>query len=65
LARGKTNRMYLRELRQQPQLKSILELTMTAFEDVFFGNHNLSREEFEACWRQLDDFHKHVEQVAA
>jgi hypothetical protein len=64
LARGKTNRTYLRELREQPQLRSILERTMTAFEDVFFGNHALSRAEFEACWTQLDEFHKHVEQVA-
>lgn len=63
LARGKTNRMYLRELRQQPRLQSILQRTMTSFEDVFFGNHSLSREEFELCWNQLDDFHKQIEQV--
>jgi hypothetical protein len=65
LARGKTNRMYLRELRHRPQLQSILERTMLAFEDVFFGNRPLSREGFEACWNQLDEFHKHVEQPSA
>lgn len=65
LARGKTNRMYLRELRQRPQLQAILERTMFAFEDVFFGNHAISREGFEACWNQLDEFHKHVEQASA
>lgn len=65
LARGKTNRMYLRELRRQPRLKDILERTMFAFEDVFFGNHPLTREEFERCLSQLDDFHQHVEQVTA
>lgn len=65
LARGKTNRMYLRELRQRPQLQAILERTMLAFEDVFFGNHAITRESFEACWNQLDEFHKHVEQASA
>lgn len=63
LAKGKTNRQYLRELRSRPELKSILEQTMIPFEDVFFGNHTLDREEFEACWQQLDRFHHHVDQV--
>jgi hypothetical protein len=64
LSRGKTNRMYLGELRRQPRLREILEGTMVAFEDVFFGNHALSREAFEACWNQLDEFHQQVEQGA-
>jgi hypothetical protein len=64
LARGKTNRMYLRELKRSPKLKTILETTMVAFEDVFFGNHNLSREAFETCWNQLDEFHQQVSQVS-
>lgn len=65
LARGKTNRMYLRELRQRPQLQGILERTMFAFEDVFFGNHTITREEVDHCLSQLDEFHQHVEQVTA
>lgn len=65
LARGKTNRMYLRELRQQPVLRSVLETTMLSFEDVFFGNHALTREEFERCLGRLDEFHQNVEQVGA
>jgi hypothetical protein len=64
LARGKTNRMYLRELKRAPRLKEILETTMVAFEDVFFGNHQLSREAFETCWNQLDEFHQQVSQVS-
>ena len=47
LAKGKTNRQYLRELRQRPTLRSTLELTMVAFEDAFFGRKTLSRERFE------------------
>jgi len=65
LARGKTNRMYLRELKQQPRLREILERTMISFEDVFFGNHALTREEFEHCLSQLDEFRQKVEQVPA
>ena len=56
LSKGKTNRQYLRELRRQPPLRSIVEQSMTAFEEVFFGGRQLGREAFEAIWRQLDRF---------
>lgn len=64
LAKGKTNRQYLGELRPLPELRSIVERTMVSFEDVFFGDHTLTREEFEACWNQLDNFHRRVDEVA-
>jgi hypothetical protein len=51
LTKGKTNRQYLRELRQRPQLARLLGTSMVAFEDVFFGGHSLGRERFEECWR--------------
>jgi hypothetical protein len=51
LTRGKTNRQYLRELRPRPQLARLLNTSMVAFEDVFFGGHSLGRERFEECWR--------------
>jgi hypothetical protein len=57
LAKGKTNRQYIRESRQRPVLCSILEQTMYAFEDAFFGHKTLTREQFEHCWQQLDTFH--------
>lgn len=57
LSKGKTNRQYLRELRQRPMLRSILELTVVNFEDAFFGRKTLTRERFEASWQKLDDFH--------
>jgi hypothetical protein len=68
LSKGKTNRQYLRELRHRPALRGMLETTMIAFEDVFFGHHALDRERFEACWRMLDAFQHEiqlVEQAAA
>ncbi len=56
LERGKTNRQYLRELRARPGLMTLVERTMVAFEDVFFGGHRLSRDRFEECWNGLDRF---------
>jgi hypothetical protein len=61
LSKGKTNRQYLRETRGRPLLCEILDRTMIAFEDVFFGHHQLSREGFEACWRRLDEFHAELD----
>lgn len=55
LAKGKTNRQYLREVRSGA-LAALLEQTMVAFEDVFFGNHPIGRPRFEACWSRLDQF---------
>jgi hypothetical protein len=62
LAKGKTNRQYLRELGKSPPLRPPLELTMTAFEDVFFGRRALDRAGFEACWSQLPLFEQLVAQ---
>jgi hypothetical protein len=64
LAKGKTNRQYLWEVRSRGPLMPLVETTMFAFEDVFFGQHRLDRERFEQCWRRLDDFHQLVEQGA-
>lgn len=63
LTKGKTNRQYVRELRSQAKLKSVLEVTMVAFEDVFFGHHALPREQFEACWQRLEEFQREIENV--
>ncbi|MBI3840138.1 MAG: DUF4129 domain-containing protein [Planctomycetia bacterium] len=56
LAKGKTNRQYLREVSRTRQLKQLLESTMITFEDVFFGRRPLDRQGFEACWNQLSEF---------
>jgi hypothetical protein len=60
LTRGKTNRQYLREIARRPPLRALVEQTMVAFEDVFFGNHPLDRSRFESCWQQLDSFDRLV-----
>jgi hypothetical protein len=64
LARGKTNRQYLREMRTRPGLRALLERAMVAFEDVFFGRRELERRRFEACWSRVDEFHQLLEQTA-
>jgi hypothetical protein len=62
LAKGKTNRQYLRELdRPGSSLRAMLQQTMIPFEEVFFGNHPLKRQDFEDCWQQLDEFHQRVQ----
>ncbi len=53
LERGKTNREYLREVTARRPARDVLEPTMVRFEDVFFGDHPLPREQFEVCWQQL------------
>ncbi len=65
LQKGKTNRMYLRELRSQVVLRSIVNRTMLAFEDVFFGRYDIDAERFSKLWAQLDEFHRLVEPTAA
>lgn len=63
LTKGKTNRQYLREVkRERPSLVPIFEPTMIAFEDVFFGDHELTRGEFENCWDRLGEFQRLLEQ---
>ncbi|QGJ72290.1 Hypothetical protein PBC10988_40080 [Planctomycetales bacterium 10988] len=64
LTKGKTNRQYLKEvLRNGSQpLMQTLEPSLVAFEEVFFGNHPLGRERFEACWNRLTEFNRLVQQ---
>jgi hypothetical protein len=65
LAKGKTNRQYLREVRQEPGLRTILHGSIIAFEDFFFGHHDLDRQRFEECWQRLDEFHGALERQGA
>lgn len=71
LAKGKTNRQYLRELgastlsSASPRtIRALMTQTMVAFEEVFFGQHPLDRQEFEACWQRMDEFHRDVQRLA-
>ncbi len=63
LAKGKTNRQYLREAGRVRPLAGLLERTMVTFEDVFFGRRTLDRAGFESCWNQLDQFESLVSQA--
>ncbi|MGV3609066.1 MAG: DUF4129 domain-containing protein [Planctomycetaceae bacterium] len=56
LAKGKTNRQYLRELRPQPSLQRLVEDTVLLFEDAFFGKKSISEGQFMVCWNQLSQF---------
>ena len=58
LQRGKTNRTYLRELRKHSEIKTIVEPTMLAFEDVFFGRYRMTKEKFLENWKRLEQFHQ-------
>jgi hypothetical protein len=60
LTRGKTNRIYLRELRGREMLKSFTNQLVQAFEFAFFGKHQLSQESFEAIWQQLPVFEENL-----
>lgn len=64
LTKGKTNRQYLREVGPGKPLCRLLEQTMVAFEDVFFGSHTIDRVRFESCWSRLDEFRSLAEQGA-
>ncbi len=61
LARGKTNRRYLREMRGDFLLRPWLEETMVAFEDYFFGEYAIERTRFEHYWRRLPEFQGFLE----
>ncbi len=57
LTKGKTNRQYLSEIGGGgARLRSLVERTMVAFEDAFFGAHTIDRQRFEDCWSQIDEF---------
>jgi hypothetical protein len=61
LARGKTNRQYLREIRPWPSLGGLVQQTTLIFEEVFFGHHAIERPAFEACWLRLEEFERLVQ----
>lgn len=60
LAKGKTNRQYLREVGSSRPLGKLLEHTMVIFEGVFFGSQGLERLQFESAWNRLADFDRLV-----
>lgn len=65
LARGKTNRQYVREAKSSSPAGNVLEQTMLLFEEAFFGQHVIHKEPFEACWNRLQEFENHLVLVAS
>ncbi len=65
LERGKTNRVYLRELRDHDLLRGFTYQLVQAFEYAFFGKHELSQEAFERIWQQVHSFDSHLKELAA
>ncbi len=63
LMRGKTNRQYMTEIGWQSPLCRLLRPTMIAFEDSFFGQHEISRARLDACWNTLEGFHGQLEHL--
>lgn len=63
LTRGKTNRQYLFEVTKSNELRSILGQTIVCFEDVFFGQHELSKSRFEATWSDNTQFDSIIRKV--
>jgi hypothetical protein len=64
LTRGKTNRQYLRELKNHARLRNLMESSVVAFEHVFFGKHSLPAAAFESCWRRLSEFERLIREGA-
>ncbi len=58
LSKGKTNRVYLRELRGDPELWKFFNRAIVQFEGSYFGNHPPSPAQFEALshdWRPWEE----------
>ncbi|MDZ4847850.1 MAG: DUF4129 domain-containing protein [Pirellulaceae bacterium] len=53
LQRGKTNRVYLRELKAEPRLAELHRYLMQVFEAIFFGRYSIDREICDRCWEML------------
>lgn len=62
LAKGKTNRQYLRELRSDRPMARLVEQTIVLFEDAFFGKKTILADAFNTCWKQLPQFDSLVQQ---
>jgi hypothetical protein len=65
LQKGKTNRQYFREVRRHRELSGFFLNIMTAFEDVFFGQHDVDRQRVDECFGQWGKFHDDVKAIAA
>lgn len=56
LAKGKTNYQYLRELSPIPALRSTLRSVVLLFEDAYFGQRSITKDQFDKVWDSLSGF---------
>lgn len=65
LAKGKTNRTYLRELKKKiASLIDYMTISIRLFEETFFGKLPIDRDSFFRVWNELSEFEKQAEAVA-
>ena len=63
LQRGKTNRQYLNEVWDYGEVRPYYRKVMTAFEDAFFGKHEIERSRAEECFVERPAFDAAVEKI--
>ena len=63
LQRGKTNRQYLNEIWDYKDVRPYYRSVMTAFEDAFFGQHQISKERAAKCFADRPAFDAAVEKI--
>lgn len=63
LAKGKTNRMYLRELKDRETIRVFANQLVTVFEFTFFGKHQIDAPTFESIWTQLATFESELSRI--
>ena len=63
LQRGKTNRQYLNEIWDYGEIRPFYRKVMTAFEDAFFGKHEIEKSRAEECFAERKEFDEAVEKI--
>jgi hypothetical protein len=63
LQRGKTNRQYLNEIWEHREIRPYYQEVMTAFEDAFFGKHEIDKQRAEACFAGRAAFDAGLEKI--
>ena len=63
LQRGKTNRQYMNDIWDHQEIRPYFQKVMTAFEDAFFGKHEISQSRAEDCFGGRAAFDAGLEKI--
>lgn len=63
LQRGKTNRQYLNEIWDHGEIRPYYRKVMTAFEDAFFGKHEIEQARAQECFAERPAFDAAIEKI--